>query len=68
MNTEQLLADIRERLVRIEERAAARDLRLDRVEHMVATLDKFRWWILGGLGVAGGVGGAVAQHVDALVK
>jgi hypothetical protein len=68
MNTEQLLADIRERLVRIEERAAARDLRLDRVETMVATLDKFRWWILGGLGVAGGVGGAVAQHVDALVK
>lgn len=68
MNTEQLLADIRERLVRIEERAAARDLRLDRVETMVATLDKFRWWIVGSLGVAGGVGGAVAQHVDALVK
>jgi hypothetical protein len=68
METQALLADIRERLVRIEERAAARDQRLDRVETMVAALDRFRWWILGGLGVAGGVGGAVAQHVEHLVR
>lgn len=66
MTPEQLLADIRERLVRIEERAAARDERIQRVEESVATLDRFRWWILGGLGVAGGVGGAVAQNLPTI--
>jgi hypothetical protein len=68
MNTEQLLSDIRERLVRIEERAYARDQRLEKVETMVAALERFRWWIMGGLGVSGAVGGAVAQHVDQIMR
>lgn len=64
----QILIEIRERLIRMEERASARDARLDRLEGMVATLDKFRWWVLGGTGLAGGLGGVLAQHSDILLK
>ena len=64
----QILVEIRERLIRMEERALARDARLDRLEGMVATLDKFRWWVLGGTGLAGGLGGVLAQHSDILLK
>jgi len=67
MNTEQLLADIRERLVRLEEQAVGRDHRLARMEAAVETLERFRWWILAGLSGAGGLGGVIAAQVGKVI-
>lgn len=61
MDTNALLIDIRERLVRLEERARSREERMERLETAVDGLNRFRWWILAGLGGAGGVGGALAK-------
>lgn len=65
MNDPQsILLDIRERLVRIEERADARDARMARLENTVAQLERFRWWILGGIGAAGSMGGLLAKGLE----
>lgn len=67
MDEQALLLDIRDRLVRLEEQAAGRDHRLARVEAAVETLERFRWWILAGLGGAGGLGGIIAAQVGKVI-
>lgn len=64
MSEHQLLVDIRERLVRLEERAEAREHRLLRMEQTVEGLNRFRWWIVGGLAASGGMGGFVASQIQ----
>lgn len=69
---QDLLIEIRERLIRIEERASTRDARLDRVEgdlgQLGKTVERVRWWILGGIGAAGSIGGFASDSLAALVK
>jgi len=69
---QDLLIEIRERLIRIEERAASRDARLDRVEgdlgNLGKTVERVRWWILGGIGAAGSIGGFASDSLAALTK
>jgi hypothetical protein len=69
---QDLLIEIRERLIRIEEQAKGRDSRLDRVEvdlgHLGKTVERVRWWILGGIGAAGSIGGFASDSFASLVK
>lgn len=67
MSDNDLLSDIRERVIRIEERSRDRDARLDRMESMVSQLDRFRWWIIGSIGAAGTLGGAAAAKLTAVI-
>lgn len=69
---QDILVDIRERLIRMEEQAKARDARLDRVEHKLTGMDvlieRFRWWILGGITAAGTVGGVASESIASVLK
>ena len=64
MSPDEALAGVRERLIRMEEQSKGRDARLDRVESRLGAMDvlieRFRWWIIGGVAAAGPVG--VAAH------
>lgn len=72
MTEHEMMADIRERLIRMEEQAKARDSRLDRVEQRLSSMDilieRFRWWILGGITAAGTVGGVASDTITQALK
>ena len=72
MNQPDILVDIRERLIRMEEQAKGRDARLERVESRLSQMDvlieRFRWWILGGITAAGTVGGVASESIAAALK
>lgn len=69
---DDILFDIRERLIRMEEQAKARDDRLDRVESKLSGMDvlieRSRWWILGGITAAGTVGGVASESIASVLK
>jgi hypothetical protein len=70
MTQDELLRDIHERLIRMDEQAKARDERLDRIEARQeksdSTIERVRWWILGGVGAAGTMGGMAGDLVSAI--
>lgn len=72
MTDHEIMNDIRERLIRMEERGIARDARLDRVDtrmgQIEAITERFRWWILGGITAAGTVGGVASDTIQNALK
>lgn len=72
MTEHEIMNDIRERLIRMEERGTARDARLDRVETRMGQIEviteRFRWWILGGITAAGTVGGVASDTIQHALK
>lgn len=72
MTEAELLRDIHERLIRMDEQAKGRDQRLDRIEARQeksdSTIDRVRWWILGGIGAAGTMGGMAGDLVHAMTR
>jgi hypothetical protein len=65
---EKALARIETTLARLEERAAARAAEIATLKQEVHGLSKFRWVLLGGIGITGGASGLGAEMIKSLFQ